>query len=207
MLVSIQNGIGNLEAIQEFIDTDRIVYGVTTHGAAKDNPSTVRFGGNGTIEFGGTSKKSTDKLSSILNLAELEFSVTDKPEISVWQKALINAGINPIASILNITNGEIVKNKYSRKLQKNILREGVAAAKIAGITIIEDEIIKITSDVCIKTSTNRCSMLQDITAKRRTEIDFINGKIIEYAAKGGIKVPFNESIYYLIKAIERNESL
>lgn len=202
VLVSIQNGIGNFETIKEIIDLDRIIYGVTTFGAAKENPSIVRFGGKGIIEFGGKSKESTDKLSSIFNLTRLEFTVTETPEKSVWVKALINAGINPVASLLNITNGEILSNDYSKKLQENILREGVAAAKIAGITIMEDEIIKTTADVCINTSANRCSMLQDITAKRRTEIDFINGKIIEYASKGGIKVPFNESVYSLIKAIE-----
>ena len=207
IIVSIQNGIGNFEAIKKFIKLKQIVYGVTTYGAAKENPSTVRFGGAGTIEFGGKSKEAINRLSSILTLAGLNFSVTETPEKSVWQKALINAGINPIASILNITNGEIVNNEFSKKLQENILREGVAAAKIARIKIIEDEIITTTADVCINTSANRCSMLQDIKAQRRTEIDFINGKIIEHAAKEKTKVPFNESVYYLIKAIEGKKFL
>ncbi len=202
VIVSIQNGIGNFESIKKFIKLEQIIYGVTTYGAAKENPSTVRFGGAGTIEFGGKSEEAVNKLGSIFNLTKLDFSITKTPEKSVWQKALVNAGINPIASILNITNGEIVNNKFSRKLQENILREGVAAARVAGINIMEDEIITTTVNVCINTSTNKCSMLQDIKAKRRTEIDFINGKIIEYAAKGNIKVPFNESLYYLIKAIE-----
>jgi 2-dehydropantoate 2-reductase len=202
LIVSLQNGIGNFEAISEFINPELIIYGITTHGASKENHSILHFGGRGTIEFGGRSGESVEKLQTLFNNAELDSTVTSTPEKSVWQKALINAGINPIASIMDITNGEILKNGYLKDLQKKILIEGAAAAECAGVKINNEEIIKKTIDVCRNTSSNRCSMLQDIKNKRKTEIDYINGKIIEYADKAGIKVPFNESLYYIIKAIE-----
>ena len=202
LIVSLQNGIGNYETISELINPELIVYGITTHGASKDGHSILRFGGHGAIEFGGKSRESVEKLSSLLHQAHLDFTVTTTPEKAVWNKALINAGINPIASIMNITNGEIIKNSYLKSLQEKILTEGVLTAEYAGVKIDKTEIIKKTMDVCMNTSLNRCSMLQDITNKRRTEIDYINGKIIEYADNAGIKVPFNESLYYIIKAIE-----
>lgn len=202
VIVSLQNGIGNFESICEHVESDRIVYGITTHGASKESPGTLRLGGYGTIEFGGSSEDSVKKICYLLEKAALDFEITGTPEKSVWQKALINAGINPIAAIMNITNGEIIKSSYLKKLQENIIIEGTAAAEYAGIHIDAKEIISRTIDVCIKTSMNRCSMLQDITSRRKTEIDHINGKIIEYAAKGSITVPFNESLYYMIKAAE-----
>lgn len=202
IIVSLQNGIGNFEAAAQFINKERILYGITTLGASKDNPSTVRFGGPGIIEFGGMSNEAIVRLSSMLQPAGLDFSVTDTPDKSVWQKALINAGINPIAAILSITNGEILNSQYSMKLQEMIIREGTAAAEAAGININAEDMIKRTIDVCRKTSSNRCSMLQDITNKRKTEIDYINGKIIEILNNSGIAAPYNESVYSLIKALE-----
>lgn len=202
IILSLQNGIGNYETIAQYLSEDQILYGITTIGASKENPSTVRFGGQGIIEFGGSSKEAIIRLSAMLQNAGLDFSVTDTPANSVWQKALINAGINPIAAILSITNGEILNNPYSMKLQEMIIREGAAAAQAVGIIINAEDMIKRTIDVCRKTSSNRCSMLQDITNKRRTEIDYINGKIIDILSKSGISAPYNESVYSLIKALE-----
>ena len=202
IIVSLQNGIGNFETIAQYIDEEQILYGITTIGASKDNASAVRFGGTGIIEFGGTSKEAALKLSSMLHLTGLDFTVTETPAKSVWQKAIINGGINPIAAILSITNGEILNNGFSMKLQEMIIREGTAAAQAAGIILDSEDMIKRTIEVCRKTSANRCSMLQDIANKRRTEIDYINGKIIEILKNSGIAAPYNESVYSLVKALE-----
>jgi len=202
IIVSLQNGIGNFETIAEHINEERILYGITTIGASKENASTVRFGGAGTIEFGGQSKEAIVRLSSMLRYAGLDFSVTETPAKSVWQKAIINAGINPIAAILSITNGEILSSQYSMKLQEMIIREGAAAAQTAGIILNTEDMIKMTIEVCRKTSSNRCSMLQDIANKRKTEIDYINGRIINILQKSGIAAPYNESVYSLVKALE-----
>ena len=120
----------------------------------------------------------------------------------MWQKALINAGINPIAALLSITNGELLNNEYALELQKKIIREGAAAAMAEGISIDADEMIKITAEVCRKTAQNRCSMLQDIENRRKTEIDYINGSIVKISEKSGFKAPYNETICSLIKAAE-----
>ncbi len=202
IIVSLQNGIGNFETIAEHINEERILYGITTIGASKDNASTVRFGGAGAIEFGGQSKEAIVRLSSMLHLAGIDFTVTETPATSVWQKAIINAGVNPIAAILSITNGEILDNPYSMKLQEMIIREGTAAAQAAGIILDTEDMIQRTVDVCRKTSSNRCSMLQDIANKRKTEIDYINGRIIDILIKSGIAAPYNESVFSLVKALE-----
>jgi 2-dehydropantoate 2-reductase len=202
IIVSLQNGIGNFETIAQYINEERILYGITTIGASKDNASAVRFGGTGIIEFGGSSKEALVRLSSMLHHAGLDIRVTETPAKSVWQKAIINAGVNPIAAILSITNGEILNNEFSMKLQEMIIREGTAAAQAAGIILDAEDMIERTIEVCRKTSSNRCSMLQDIANKRRTEIDYINGKIIDILRNSGIAAPYNESVYSLVKALE-----
>ena len=201
-LVSLQNGLGNIDEIRKYIEPERIVYGTTTIGAAKSSLSTVVSGGTGIINIGGIENGHVMKIHHLLNSAGLNSYTVDDPDYFLWHKAVINAGINPIAAILGITNGEILTNEYALKLQENIVRETVDCASANSIRMEFDEILKTTREVCDKTCTNKCSMLQDINNGRKTEIDSINGKIIEYGENKGLNMPFNRSLYLLIKSME-----
>ena len=202
IIVSLQNGLGNVEEIKKFIDTDKIVYGSTTIGAAKSSLSTVIAGGSGIINIGGADKENIAKVNSLLRDSGFDSYIIDNPDSAIWNKAIINAGINPIAAILKIPNGKILSNQYALTLQENIIKEAVDAAMANNININFDEILQTTRDVCRKTSENKCSMFQDIHNTRKTEIESITGKIIEYGEKKGLNMAFNKSLYLLIKAME-----
>jgi 2-dehydropantoate 2-reductase len=201
IIVSLQNGLGNREIIARFIPEDKIVYGSTSIGATKVDNSTIRLGGMGSIVIGGKSK-SVKIIEEILVKAGLDTTVTDNPNAAVWKKAIINAGINPIGALLEIPNGKIISNEFAKSIQEQIVREAVYTAISLGLEFDPDDMIEQTRIVCEKTAANLCSMLQDITAKRRTEIDSINGKITEYAKKNSIATPYNDVMYNLIKAKE-----
>ncbi len=202
IIVSLQNGLGNIDEIRKFIEPERIVYGSTTIGAAKSSTSTVISGGTGVINVGGSESGHVQRVHHLLNSAGLNSYTVDNPDFFLWHKAVINAGINPIAAILGITNGEILTNRYALMLQESIVSEAVKSASANGIQIEFTEILKTTRDVCEKTCVNVCSMLQDIRNGRRTEIDSINGRIIEYGESKGLEMPFNKTIYLLIKSME-----
>ena len=202
IIVSLQNGLGNVAEINKFIHMDRIVYGSTTIGAAKSSSSTVIAGGSGIINIGGANKINVLKVNFLLKESGFDSHIVDDPDSVVWNKAIINAGINPIAAILKIPNGKILSNQYALTLQENIIKEAVDAAMANNTKIEFDEILQTTRDVCRKTSENLCSMLQDIQNNRLTEIESINGKIIEYGEQAGINMQFNKALYLLIKSIE-----
>ncbi len=202
IIVSLQNGLGNIEEIRKLIPSDRIVYGSTTIGAAKSSPVEVISGGTGVINIGGSENSHVQKVHHLLNSAGMNSYTVEDPDYYLWHKAVINAGINPIASILGITNGEILTNSYASELQERIVMEVVNSAAANSINLNYKEMLKTTRDVCEKTSSNRCSMLQDLQNGRKTEIENINGKIIEYADKKGIELPYNRSLYLLIKSME-----
>jgi len=202
VIVSLQNGLGNIDEIKKFIDPAEIVYGSTTIGAAKSSLSTVVAGGSGIINIGGAESGNVQRIHHLLNSADLNSYTVDNPDYYLWHKAAINAGINPIAAILGISNGEIITNRYASELQENIIREAVQSASANDITMDFTEVLKTTREVCENTSANICSMLQDIRNGRQTEIESINGKIIDYAANKGIDLPFNKSLYLLIKSVE-----
>jgi 2-dehydropantoate 2-reductase len=207
IIVSLQNGLGNIEQIKNFIDPRAIVYGTTTMGAAKQSLSTVISGGPGIINIGGDDKSNVLKTHHVLNSAGLNSYIVENPDFYLWHKAVINSGINPLAAILNITNGEIRTNKFASMLQENIIRESVESAAANNIKMDFIEILNTARDVCEKTSVNRCSMLQDITSGRKTEIESINGKIIEFGESKGASLPCNRSLYLLIKAKEETALL
>lgn len=202
IIVSLQNGIGNKEIIAKYFSEERIVYGSTSIGAARTEDGSVRLGGMGNIVIGGSSVKAVKSVEEILKMAGLDVNVSDNPEAVIWEKAIINAGINPIGALLDISNGSIIKNEYAKKIQEELVKEAVAIAWSVGLTFDADEMIEQTRSVCEKTAGNICSMLQDKRAHRRTEIDSINGIIIEYGRKNSITTPYNNAVYYLIKAQE-----
>ncbi len=202
VIVSLQNGLGNIEEIRKLISAERIVYGSTTFGAAKSSPVEVISGGSGVTNIGGDESGHVQRVHHLLNSAGLNSYTVDDPDYYLLHKAVINAGINPIAAILNIANGEILTNSYASALQEKIVLEGVNSAAANNINLDYTEMLKTTRDVCEKTASNICSMLQDLRNGRKTEIDSINGKIIEYAAGKGIETPYNKSLYLLIKSME-----
>jgi 2-dehydropantoate 2-reductase len=202
VIVSLQNGLGNIEEIRKFLEPERIVYGATTIGAAKSSLSTVVSGGSGIINIGGAENGNVLRVHHLLNSAGFNSYMVDNPDFYLWHKAIINAGINPIAAILGIPNGEIPENKYASMLQENIIREAAESAAANNVQIDYSEILKITREVCEKTSANICSMLQDIRNGRETEIESINGKIIQYGESKGLNLPYNKSLFLLIKSME-----
>ncbi len=204
VIVSIQNGLGNYEVISSVVESSRIVYGTTTIGAAKTAPSSVKAGGMGKTIIGCRTGNGAHKAAEFLRLAGLETDISDNPEHAVWEKAIINAGINPIASLLGLKNGQIPENKYASILQENVIRETVEVARSKGIEIDPEIMIARTRDVCVKTSENICSMFQDIELGRKTEIESINGRIADYGEENHVQAISNRTMYLLIKAREKS---
>lgn len=204
IIVSLQNGLGNFELLQQKINPERIVYGTTTFGAAKKSPSEVIFGGKGTVNIGGSSEKAVSKVKDLLENSGCDVAVTDNPARTVWFKALINAGINPVASILGIKNGQILENTYAMQMQELILKEAVKAAQSIGLDFDFAGVLKETRKICSKTSANICSMLQDLNAGRKTEITSINMKIAETGEAAGLDMKHNRMISLIIQALEES---
>lgn len=205
IVVTLQNGLYNKELIARYIPEERIVYGSTSIGATKVDPATVRLGGIGNVVIGGKDKKAIEAVEGLLEKSGIDVIVSDDPDTAIWKKAIINAGINPLGALLRVSNGMIVSNEYSLKLQEKLVRESVRVANASGIKLDADEMVETTRDVCEKTFANFCSMLQDVSAGRKTEIDNINGIIIEYGKRNSVDTSFNEAVYRLIKAGEARD--
>lgn len=205
-VISLQNGLGNVDILLKSIPADQVVYGTTTYGAAKTGPDEIVFGGEGITVIGGRDGNRVKSVADLLGMTGMRVQVTDDPDKALWEKAIVNAGINPIGALLAISNGRIIEHPELRLLLERIVQESSAVAEAAGISVDADAMVKSAEEVCRKTSRNLCSMLQDLRAGRRTEIDSITGEIIQAGAMYGISTPYNETLFMLVKGLEPGQS-
>ncbi|RLE11612.1 hypothetical protein DRJ04_07725 [Candidatus Aerophobetes bacterium] len=123
-------------------------------------------------------------------------------KMEIWKKAVINCAINPVGAITGMKNGELIKNEYTAKIMALVVSECIEVAEKEGIAFDED-IFKKTEKIAELTSENENSMLQDIKKRKKTEIEFLNGKVTKIAESHGLKSPYNRTLYFLIKSMEK----
>jgi 2-dehydropantoate 2-reductase len=204
--LTLQNGLGSHEILKARFP-DRVMVGTTTMGALALEGSAFRHTGLGATFIGeaeGPRRDRTYEAAEILrkmNAGPVE--VVDDPMGCVWSKLIINAAINAPASILRVRNGDLVSDRSGRELISTVVEECRAVIKALGVRLLYEDPEARVIEVCKATEGNINSMLQDIMAGRRTEIDFINAAISREAAKVGVPAPVNRALTLLVKAIER----
>jgi len=217
--IILQNGIGNEELVRKKFPNLKILRAITNNGAlVEDNGYIIHTGKgstkigfvklknseNASVKLNEIDKKNLETLKTILNLSKLETYIVENIESVCWEKILINVGINAIGALTGLRNGELLKIKGLRNIMQKAVLEAVKVAKKKGIKLEDKNYAKIMFDVARKTAKNKNSMLQDIlSGRKKTEISFLNGKIVSYGKKLGVNVPVNEIITYLIHGIEK----
>ena len=144
------------------------------------------------------------EISALFNSAGLKSHVTADIDGLVWGKVIINAAINPLTAILRIPNGALVESEETTGLMRAAALEAAAIARAKGITLPFPDPVERVKQVATMTATNHSSMLQDVLGQRPTEIDAINGKIVEQGQALGIATPVNALLTSLMHAIQQN---
>ncbi|PKM84665.1 MAG: 2-dehydropantoate 2-reductase [Firmicutes bacterium HGW-Firmicutes-11] len=204
-VLTLQNGMGNVDAIATVADKANIIAGTTAHGATMLGPGHIRHAGSGkTIlgELDGKVSKRMEEIAALFNQAGLETEVTENVTGLLWDKLLVNVGINALTAILGVTNGKLVETRESESLLEQAVEEGKKVAEARGVRLNHSDPVAHTKEVCRATAENRSSMLQDITNGRKTEIDMINGAIVREGRAVSIPTPVNELLTLLIKSKE-----
>ncbi|ASJ03654.1 2-dehydropantoate 2-reductase [Thermococcus profundus] len=201
-IMSLQNGLGNEELALKY--TDRVIGGITTNGAMLTDWGKVRWTGKGITVIG---KYPTgidpfiEEVAEAFNRAGIETHTTENAVGWKWAKAIVNSVINGLGTVLEVRNGFLKDNPYLEGISVEVAREGCITAQQLGIEF-EVHPLELLWDTIERTRENYNSTLQDIMRGRKTEIDYINGKIVEYAQLVGLEAPRNELIWALVKAKE-----
>jgi 2-dehydropantoate 2-reductase len=209
VFLTLQNGLGNEEAICKQVDPRKVILGVTNHGATFLGPGRIRHAGWGKTTIGELDGKVTDRitrLAQVFTKAGIETEVSSNIHHLIWNKLFVNIGINAVAALTGLKNGRLLDYPETLRLMEALVSETVAVARKKGILIEGDPIEKVKA-VAEATRENRCSMGQDFDNRRKTEIDVINGAVVREAERLGIPVPYNQMITDLIKVIEKTFQL
>jgi 2-dehydropantoate 2-reductase len=144
-------------------------------------------------------------LAEVLSKCGLETERSDHLETAVWKKGVLNAALNALCALTGMNMQDAWEDSYASWLAKQILREGVQVAR-ANEVFLGHQFYRWALDYLRDAGSHKPSMLVDREAGRRTEIDFINGKIVEYGEIAGISTPFNRTMLALVKAVEKKQT-
>lgn len=198
VVLTLQNGLGNLGILSDLLGKERTMQGVTTYGATLIGPGLVRPGGEGLITLGINPRLSPLKLV----FDEAGFKVEESSDLSslVWSKLVINVAINPLTALLGVPNGRLLESGAAKKIMSLAAKEAALVASEKGIPLIYKDPFRAAEGVAAATAGNISSMLQDIKRGSPTEIDVICGAIVREGKQLNIPTPVNQLFYQLIQS-------
>jgi 2-dehydropantoate 2-reductase len=202
--LTIQNGLGNFEMLVERIGHPRAAVGVIYVGAQLVNGE-LRATGSGKVELGRpiatASRVKLDELGRILREGGMDVTVVDDAWPAVWRKVVTNAAVNPLTALIRRTNADLLADAPASRVADCLAREVARVATASGVRIDEDEAVKHWRTMAALTGANRSSMLQDVEAGRRTEIDAISGAVAREGERRGVAAPLNQAMTLLVSSL------
>jgi len=205
-VLTLQNGVGNIEILAEVIGLDRVFGGVTSQGATVLAPGRVRHAGCGQTIIGAAlvrgQEEALSRVSEALSQSSLETRIDNRVDSLIWSKLMINVGINALTALTRLKNGQLLDYPGTVSLMEKAVAEAVHVAETLGIPLIHEDPVAQVKCVAKATAGNVSSMLQDILAGRRTEIEGINGAIVKRGRCVGLATPVNETLTALVKTVE-----
>jgi len=203
--LSLQNGWGNGDRIASVAGTDRVMVGLTYHSATLLAPGRVKHPGSGITYIGeldGRGSKRLSKAVAALRAASFDVNISDRILDEIWKKLSLNVCTLPTAALLRFFANELVAHDGTVALMQGLLDEVVAVAEAQGIRLDREERWSAITGLLKQAVGAKASMLQDVEAKRKTEIEVINGAIVDAGRKTGIATPLNDSMVWLVTAME-----
>lgn len=206
LVLTLQNGMGNADVISESIDPARIMAGTTSHGATLLEAGSIRHAGAGPTTLGAWSTSDTGlenarRVADFFTTAGIETRAVDDVHSVVWNKLLINIGINAITALTGIKNGQLLDLESTRDISCAAVKEAMAVARAVNVRINEDAVQHVL-EVARATAANRSSMGQDVDKGRQTEISTINGYVVQEARRLGLDAPVNQTLTVLVETLQ-----
>lgn len=197
--LTLQNGLGNLDVLQEKLGPERAALGVTSSGATLRGPGYVRLGGDGPTYI--VPHPGLNLLILVLRKAGFVIEEVNDIDSLLWGKLAINAGINPLTAILSVPNGHLLDLPDAFELMCMAAEEAAAVARAKGIRLPYESAGKRVAEVACATARNLSSMLQDRMRAAPTEIDAICGAIVQEGQRLDVPTPVNRTFWRLIRAL------
>jgi 2-dehydropantoate 2-reductase len=204
-LVTLQNGLGNGEILGNLYPAHQVVVGVTAESGTSLGPASVDHPGQAITFVGplsGDDLDRSERVAEVLRAAGFDAHATPAIQTEMWKKLIVGASTLPAPALTGMACGPLFDHPQMSALVDDTVRETVAVAQALGHEIDVDERIAYTRELCIAVPDAKGSMVQDIEAGRRTEIDMINGAVVRMADGCNVDVPINRALVALVKGWE-----
>ena len=201
LVLTLQNGLGNVEAIAEVFDADHILWGVTDFPADLEGPALVSSHGLGHIWLGGVNARAHDHAAAVadaMNKGTLNTAVDPEVRVAVWEKVAFNAALNALSTITSLPVGGL-DCPEGRRIAAAVVDETIATATALGVPIDRTRVFAKIDHALANHRMHKPSMLQDRLAGRRTEIESINGAIVRMAEQAGVATPATRVLADLVR--------
>lgn len=204
LFLSIQNGLDNIEKIKQVVDLKFLAAGITTNGVIFEKPGEIKHTGKGDTVLGMVNKKTNRKIFNVLknlNECNIKSTISDDIRKDIWIKGIVNSSINPLTSFFDCKNGYLLKNPILEIIVEKICYESTFIARSNDININYRIMLEKTKNIIMDTSDNYSSMLQSVKKNKKTEINSINGKLVEVGKENNKNVFFNQILVNLINQL------
>lgn len=204
--LTLQNGIGNVEALVAELGRENVIAGVSMNSAASPGlaRSAYTHGGMTSIgELDGKDSERIRKVAEMFNKAEIPTEIVADPMSQIWGKFAHNCAVNALAAVSGLRTGEVFRVPEMNALQEHVIDEILAVVKAKGWKLPEKDPRKKIREHS-RMRYNKPSMLQHMEKGQRSEIDALNGALVREARALGIPVPYNETIVAFVKGLEKS---
>jgi 2-dehydropantoate 2-reductase len=207
-VATVQNGLGNEEAIAAHVA--RVVRGTTFPAGKVLAPGHVQWDVKGDTTLGPFEPKPTplaevERLAEACTRAGMPTTAVADARGPQWRKVIFNAATNPIGALTGLTHGRVCEDPGLRRLVSGLVDEGKAVASAQAIELDADpeELIDHAAKPEVAYD-HKASMLQDVEARRPTEIDYLNGGIVRFGQEHGVPTPLNRAVWALVRGLEES---
>jgi 2-dehydropantoate 2-reductase len=205
-VATVQNGIGNEDVIAEHVE--RVIRGTTFPAGKLVAPGVVQWDVKGETTLGPFEDRpapfeEVERLADACTRGGMPAAAVRDARGPQWRKVIFNAATNPLGALTGLTHGRVCGQPALRRLASQLVDEGKAVAGAQGIVLDADpeELIDYAARPEVAYD-HKASMLQDVEARRQTEVDFLNGGIAEFGRRLGVPTPMHEAIHALVKGVE-----
>ena len=209
LVLSLLNGISSEDMLAAAFGRDRVPIAMILGIDAVREGNSTRFSGTGRIHFGDAANVKgswSERVSRIARFFERTGVAYDVPEDmirSLWYKFMINVGINQASAVLRAHYGVFQTMPEAKEVMESAMRETVTLSKSMGTGLSDTDVARWYDTLTKLAADGKTSMLQDVEARRKTEVEAFAGTVIELGEAAGLAVPVNRTLFNLIRAIER----
>jgi 2-dehydropantoate 2-reductase len=206
LVLSIQNGLGGPDIAASILGEKRVAVGVAGgFGASIVEPGRVHHHGLELVRLGerhGPATPRVEAIAQVWRAAGFNVQTDDDVDRVIWEKLICNVSFSGACAVLGCTIGEVIADRHAWTVASRCGQEAFEVARALDVSLGFDDVGSYVRNFGLKIPGARPSMLLDLMAGRRSEIDFINGAIPRAGRKTGVATPFNEAVTALVKALE-----